>query len=105
MPKFLEDKLKKEYPNNPSAVWGTMNKLGAVKGNKETAKGKEMEKKHAAKFSHTHIDHLGDGTHVVSHHPMMKSSKSGAFSHAEPVKYSATNEDLADKLSDHGIGE
>jgi hypothetical protein len=48
MPKFLEDKLKREYPNNPGAVWGTMNKLGAVRGNKITAKGKQMERKHAA---------------------------------------------------------
>jgi len=47
MPKFLEDKLKKEYPGNPGAVYGTMNKLGAMKGNKETAKGRAMEKKHA----------------------------------------------------------
>ena len=46
MPKFLEEKLKREYPNNPSAVYGTMNKLGAMHGNKETAKGREMEKKH-----------------------------------------------------------
>ncbi len=48
MPKFLEDRLKKEYPNNPGAVFGTMNKLGAMKGNKETAKGKAMERKHSA---------------------------------------------------------
>ena len=48
-PKFLERKLEKEYPNNPHAVWGTMNKVGAVKGNKETAKGKKMEKKHERK--------------------------------------------------------
>ena len=47
MPKFLEDKLKKEYPGNPGAVYGTMNKLGAMRGNKETAKGRAMEKKHA----------------------------------------------------------
>ena len=46
MPAFLEAKLKKEYPNNPRAVWGTMNKIGAVKGNKITAKGRAMEKKH-----------------------------------------------------------
>lgn len=46
MPKFLEQKLKKEYPNNPGAVYGTMNKIGAMKGSKETAKGKAMEKKH-----------------------------------------------------------
>lgn len=47
MPRFLEQKLKKEYPDNPSAVYGTMNKIGAMKGNKETKKGKQMEKKHA----------------------------------------------------------
>lgn len=49
MPKFLENKLKREYPGNPHAVYGTMNKLGAMKGNKETAKGRAMEKKHARK--------------------------------------------------------
>lgn len=49
MPKFLEDKLKAEYPNNPGAVYGTMNKIGAMHGNKETAKGREMEKKHDKK--------------------------------------------------------
>ncbi len=48
MPKFLEEKLKKEYPDNPSAVYGTMNKLGYVRGNKETKKGKKAEKKHEA---------------------------------------------------------
>lgn len=46
MPKFLEQKLKKEYPNNPGAVYGTLNRIGAMKGNKETAKGKAMQKKH-----------------------------------------------------------
>ena len=46
MPKFLEEKLKKEYPDNPGAVYGTMNKLGLMKGNKETKKGKSEEKKH-----------------------------------------------------------
>lgn len=46
MPKWLEDKLKAEYPNNPRAVWGTLNMLGAVKGNIETAKGRAMTAKH-----------------------------------------------------------
>lgn len=46
MPKFLEKKLKKQYPNNPDAVYGTLNKIGAMKGNKETPKGKELEQKH-----------------------------------------------------------
>lgn len=49
MPKFLEDKLRQEYGNNKSAIFGTMNKLGAMKGNKETEKGREMQAKHDAK--------------------------------------------------------
>lgn len=46
MPLFLEKKLKKEYGDNPHAIYGTMNKIGAMHGNKETAKGKAMERKH-----------------------------------------------------------
>lgn len=49
MPKFLEEKLKKEYPGNPGAVYGTMNRIGAMKGNKEAALGRRMQKKHDAK--------------------------------------------------------
>lgn len=47
MPAFLEDKLKQEYPNNPRAVYGTLNAIGAMHGNKETAKGAAMDAKHA----------------------------------------------------------
>lgn len=50
MPRFLEDKLKKEYPGNPHAVFGTMNKIGAMRGNKITKKGVAMEKKHEKDF-------------------------------------------------------
>ena len=46
MPKFLEAKLKRQYPNNPGAVYGTLNKIGAMRGNKETAKGRAMQAKH-----------------------------------------------------------
>lgn len=46
MPKFLEAKLKAEYGNNKHAIYGTMNKLGVMHGNKETAKGTAMERKH-----------------------------------------------------------
>ena len=42
MPAFLEAKLKREYPNNPHAVYGTMNKIGAMRGNKITRKGLAM---------------------------------------------------------------
>jgi len=49
MPKFLEKILKKEYGKNTKAIYGTMNKIGAMKGNKITPKGKSMEKKHEAK--------------------------------------------------------
>jgi len=47
-PVFLEKKLKKEYGENKHAIFGTLNKIGAMKGNKETKKGKRMEKKHSA---------------------------------------------------------
>jgi hypothetical protein len=49
MPRFIEEKLKKEYGDNPHAIYGTMNKLGLMKGNKETKKGKREEKEHEAK--------------------------------------------------------
>lgn len=54
MPKFLEAKLKKEYGDNPHAIYGTLNKIGAMKGNKETKKGRAMEKKHEAKSKALH---------------------------------------------------
>ena len=46
MPVFLEEKLKKEYPGKPRAVYGTLNKIGAMRGSKVTRKGLQMEKKH-----------------------------------------------------------
>lgn len=50
MPAFLEAKLKAQYPHNPGAVYGTMNKIGAMHGNKETELGRQMQKKHVAKY-------------------------------------------------------
>lgn len=47
MPKFLEDKLKSEYGQNSSTPYKVMNSIGAMRGNKETAKGREMQAKHA----------------------------------------------------------
>lgn len=35
----VETKLKKEYPGNSQAVFGTLNKAGLMRGNKTTAKG------------------------------------------------------------------
>jgi hypothetical protein len=47
MPEFLERKLAKEYgASNKHAIFGTMNKIGAMKGAKVTRKGREMERKH-----------------------------------------------------------
>lgn len=48
MPKFLEDKLRQEYGDNDRAIFGTLNAIGAMHGNKETAKGRAMDAKHAA---------------------------------------------------------
>ena len=47
MPKFLEQKLRAEYGDNPRAIYGTLNNLGMMRGNKETARGKAADKKHA----------------------------------------------------------
>lgn len=37
----VEAKLKAEYPNNPHAVYGTLNKAKLMHGNKPTAKGRQ----------------------------------------------------------------
>lgn len=56
MPAFLEKKLKAEARKKGMSgkraaryVYGAMNDMGAMKGNKETAKGARMQKKHNAK--------------------------------------------------------
>jgi len=53
MPKFLESALSHHFASKglkgkalAHAVYGTLNKLGAMHGNKETAKGKRMDAKH-----------------------------------------------------------
>ena len=46
MPKFLESKLKKEYGAKSKVPYKVMNSIGAMKGNKETAKGRDMERMH-----------------------------------------------------------
>lgn len=48
MPAFLESKLKKEYGAKSKVPYMVMNKLGVMRGNKETSKGVSMDKKHQA---------------------------------------------------------
>ncbi len=48
MPKFLERKLKKQYGAKSKIPYKIMNAKGLMKGNKETAKGKMLERKHRA---------------------------------------------------------
>lgn len=50
MPGFLIRKLKDEYGENSKIPYKVANKLGAMRGNKITKKGREMEKKHNAKM-------------------------------------------------------
>jgi hypothetical protein len=47
MPKFLEAELKDQYGAKSDVPYKIMNSMGAMHGNKETAKGKAMEAKHA----------------------------------------------------------
>jgi hypothetical protein len=60
MPAFLEAKLKREYGEGSSVPYKVMNKLGAMRGNKETAKGKRMQKKHDAKMHGGEMKKLSD---------------------------------------------
>ena len=41
----VEGKLKKEYPGNNKAIYGTLNKIGLMKGSKTTPKGAKAAKK------------------------------------------------------------
>jgi hypothetical protein len=49
------DKLFAEYGNNPHAVYGTLNNIGAMRGNKVTPKGERMQAKHDAKVKASRV--------------------------------------------------
>lgn len=51
MPAFLEAKLKKRYGAKSAIPYKVMNKIGAMRGNKETAKGRGMQAKHDKKMT------------------------------------------------------
>lgn len=127
MPKFLEDKLKREYGENSAVPFKVMNELGVMHGSKETAKGREMEVKHekdtamkapTSKIRSMRIEiHRGPGNKVTGHtvhHEMMpsKTSSSGAFMeqthHSFPFDakgQSSTHGDMLDHIADHlGMG-
>lgn len=93
MPKFLETKLKREYGEKSAIPYKVMNTLGAMHGNKETAKGARMEQKHEADVKtgkaesmremrvEIHRGPKGKVTGFTVHHNLMpKISKSHAFS-------------------------
>ena len=60
MPEFLEKKLKKEYGDKSSTPYKIMNKLGVMHGNKETEKGKQMDKKHESDSKNPHKKKIVD---------------------------------------------
>ena len=45
----VERKLKRRYPGNPGAVYGTLNKIGLKRGSKTTAKGMQPKSKRKAR--------------------------------------------------------
>lgn len=51
MPAFLEAKLKQEYGAKSKVPYKVMNSIGAMRGNKETKKGKRMQAKHDKKMT------------------------------------------------------
>jgi hypothetical protein len=46
VPPFLEAKLKAEYGGKSATPYKVINKIGAMRGNKESPKGRAMERKH-----------------------------------------------------------
>lgn len=48
MPEFLERKLQDRYGKDSAIPYKIMNARGLMHGNKETAKGREMQRKHEA---------------------------------------------------------
>jgi hypothetical protein len=123
MPKFLEDKLKREYGENSAVPFKVMNSIGAMRGNKETEKGREMEAKHnrdkgekpamkkqpAMPMKRMEIEiHRGPKKEVtgftVHHHMMPTPSKSPAFmedtTHSQP--FSVKEHDaMMDHIDEH----
>ena len=62
MPEFLERRLaagaRKKHLTGRKAkayIYGTMNNLGAMHGNKETARGRQMEAKHELHSGYTSV--------------------------------------------------
>ena len=51
MPAFLESKLKQRYGANSAIPYKIMNKLGYMRGNKETPAGAAAQAKHDRKYS------------------------------------------------------
>lgn len=73
MPKFLENALRHEAAKKGLTgkhadhyVYGGMNALGAMHGNQETEKGKQMEAKH--QVAHLEIHPGSNGGHEVRVH-------------------------------------
>lgn len=52
----MENKLKKEYGSQSSIPYKIMNKIGVMKGNKETAKGVEMAQHHSGKGTRARLN-------------------------------------------------
>jgi len=50
----VESKLKAEYGSNNRAVYGTLNKIGLMRGNKPTAKGLRRAKRTSPKRTAMH---------------------------------------------------
>ena len=83
MPAFLEAKLRQEYGANSATPFKIMNAMGAMRGNKETAKGAAMEAKHNAKLRRMEIEPAENGGATITHH--MKEMRTGDS--REPMSY------------------
>lgn len=75
MPQFLKDILTREYPGNPNAVYGVMNKIGAMHGNVETPKGAAMQAQQDRKLLHPSM--VAHGLKVKAAHAHLSATRPG----------------------------
>jgi len=64
MPAFLERKLKSRYGAKSAIPYKILNSLGYMRGSKETAAGRRVQRKHEEKSGHTNIGRIMEGQHA-----------------------------------------
>ena len=89
MPEFLERDLKREYGAKSKIPYKIMNAEGLMRGSKETAKGRAMERKHEREMNGTGASlarsavRASTSSHIDHAHHNVKNAKG----HSEKLRH------------------